>query len=387
MTREVDAQGETTLRILHVTEAMAAGTLTILTSISQRQAAEGSVVSVLYAAREENPSDDDLHRRFGPNVSLLTPVQGSSSLRGKLALFKRIREIANSGNVDVVHFHSSIAGGIGRLAISSKRGRAVAYSPHGFAFLREDKSPLVRRAFEWAERLLARRSVLVLTSPSEMRLATTRLHVAEPRLLKSGVPSASIPLVRIEPRPTAKPRVTMVGRMVYQKGPWRFAHVADALHETAEFVWVGGGDPADRDRWIGRAPVRVVEWASPEELEELLEETDIILFPTLWEGMALSLIQAQARGIPAVTTDVGGNRDTVIDGLTGFVRSTDEELISATQALISDRELRQSFSAAALSHARSELVDDQIGVDSILIYREELRRRAPRAGSKSRGQS
>lgn len=373
------------LRILHVTEAMAAGTLTFLLSISRRQAEAGATVSILYAEREENPSVDELHRRFGPKVALRPAITGASSLRGKFALFRAVRELAGSRDFDVIHFHSSMAGGLGRLAISSKRGLLVAYSPHGFAFLREDKPRAIRSAFEWAERLLARRSILVLTSPSEVRLAVNRLRVAAPRLLKSGVSSESIPPFRTQQLSKGKPRVTMVGRMVFQKGPWRFASVAIALHDIAEFVWVGGGDAEDRERWIGQAPVRVIEWASPEELERLLNETDIMLFPTLWEGMALSLIQAQARGIPAVTTDIGGNRDTVIDGETGFVRATDEGLISATRTLASDPQLRRSFSDAALAHARSGLVDDQIGTDSIGIYREELARIAATSPTKSRG--
>ena len=42
----------------------------------------------------------------------------------------------------------------------------------------------------------------------------------------------------------------MIGRICYQKAPWRFAAVAEALHGQARFVWVGDGDAADRRRWL-----------------------------------------------------------------------------------------------------------------------------------------
>lgn len=162
--------------------------------------------------------------------------------------------------------------------------------------------------------------------------------------------------------------VVTTARITYQKAPWRFAAVARALQGRARFLWVGGGDPADIARWIGDAPVEMREWVTPEELGEVFKEADIFLFPTLWEGMVVSLIQAQGRGLPAVTSNVVGNRDTVLDGTTGCVRTDEQGLIEATRSLIDDAELRRTMGSAAVEHVREHFTDDRIGTDSLEIY-------------------
>jgi len=107
---------------------------------------------------------------------------------------------------------------------------------------------------------------------------------------------------------------------------------------------------------------------SQADLEALLRRTDVLLFPSLWEGMSLSLIQAQARGIPVVTSDVVGNRDAVVHGVTGYVCDNDQDLLDATEALLTDESLRTRMGAAAAEHAREHLTDDTIGIDSLAIY-------------------
>jgi glycosyltransferase involved in cell wall biosynthesis len=107
-----------------------------------------------------------------------------------------------------------------------------------------------------------------------------------------------------------------------------------------------------------------------------MAKIDILLFPTLWEGFALSLAQAQASGIPAVVSDVVGNRDAVIDGVTGYVCATDDELIEDLGRLLEDPGLWHAMSRDATKWAKEQLVDNELGTETLLIYRD-------RAGFKS----
>lgn len=84
--------------------------------------------------------------------------------------------------------------------------------------------------------------------------------------------------------------------------------------------------------------------------------------------MPLALMECQALGTPAVARDIVGNRDIVIDGLTGFLRESDEALLLALGDLIDCAELRQKFSAAATSMAVEKLNDRHLGPDSLEIY-------------------
>lgn len=354
-------------RVLHVTEAMSSGVLSLVDSLSRRQAEEGAEVGVLFAPRPDTPSDAVLRARFDPRVGL-ERVSAGGRVRDLRALSAAV--VRRAGEVDVVHFHSSYAGAVGRVALRRRLpATRVFYSPHGFAFLRLDVPAPVRHGIRSLERLLARGSTLVLTSPSEYALAERALRPARAHLLRTGVPSAS---VRAQPRPVTpgrRPVVGMIGRVTAQKAPWRFAAAARVLADHADFVWIGGGSDTDERRWFADSPVRVTGWVSPAQLTDLIDTIDVLLFPSLWEGMSLSLMQAQAQGIPAVVSDVVGNRDSVRHGLTGFVCADDDELIDATDRLLAHPELRARMSDAARDWAREALIDDAIGRDSLELYR------------------
>ncbi len=357
-----------TVRVLHVTEAMGAGIVTLLSSISKRQREAGAEVSVLFLERPETPSDEVLQSRFDESVEL-TRLTTGNRVRDFRALFTRLRSVYRSGEFDAVHLHSSLAGAIGRAAAKSARSRTKTfYSPHGFAFLRLNTSERTRKATRTIERVFANTGSVILTSQTEFEIATEQLKPKRAYLLQTGVPSEAVKARERHVEVGALPTVAMIGRVSYQKAPWRFAKVAQALAGRANFVWIGGGDEHDEQQWLADPALTITGWISPERLEELIDEVDVLLFPSLWEGMSLSLIQAQSQGIPAVVSDVVGNRDSVKDGVTGFVCADDEELTARTSLLIDDPHLRTTMSLAALDWARTALTDDNIGVDSLAIY-------------------
>ncbi len=361
-------------RILHVTEAMGSGVLSVLDSISRRQAEAGAEVRVMFIPRPETPSDDALRARFHPAVALerLSTRSRHGDLR---ALHRAVRRDRDS---DVVHAHSSFAGAVVRNALRGRRHPdSVFYSPHGFAFLRLDLPAAARAVIRLVERRLARHATLILTSPSEYAVARSALTPPRAHLLQTGVAAETVARDPRSSDGSRRPVVGMVGRVTYQKAPWRFAAAASALGDRADFVWIGGGAREDEVRWFAGTPVRVTGWVSPDDLAALIDGLDVLLFPSLWEGMSLSLIQAQAQGLPAVVSDVVGNRDAVDDGVTGFIRDTDEELIAATALLLDDPELRERMSAAAIVWARRALTDDRVGHDSLALYAAASPRTVP----------
>ena len=162
--------------------------------------------------------------------------------------------------------------------------------------------------------------------------------------------------------------VVASGRLGEQKGPDRFAEVARALGARADFVWIGDGPPEGRERWIGDAPVRLTGWLAHEDVIAQLAASDIFLFPTRWEGMPISLMEAQVMGIPAVATDIVGNRDVVLSGETGYLCTDVPSLIAAVSSLVDDPLARSRMSARALEVQRDRLSDVDLGTASIQIY-------------------
>jgi glycosyltransferase involved in cell wall biosynthesis len=73
---------------------------------------------------------------------------------------------------------------------------------------------------------------------------------------------------------------------------------------------------------------------------------DLICLTSNNEGTPVSLIEAQACGVPVLTTDVGGVKDILLEGETGFIVSARNVELFAEKLvhLINNEELRKKMS-------------------------------------------
>lgn len=85
------------------------------------------------------------------------------------------------------------------------------------------------------------------------------------------------------------------------------------------------------------------------DVERFYEVADLFLMPSRTEGMSNSLLEAMAAGLPVVVSDVGGNRDAVEDGRSGFLVDWDDPVACAAvlSALIENPCLRRTMGQAA----------------------------------------
>ena len=101
-----------------------------------------------------------------------------------------------------------------------------------------------------------------------------------------------------------------------------------------------------------------IQWLGHrKDVLELLKQSHIMAFPSWYrEGLPKSVIEAEAIGRPVVTTDSVGCRDTVVDGLNGFmipIKDADA-LASALKKLIDYPALRQEMAHNAREFAVSK---------------------------------
>jgi glycosyltransferase involved in cell wall biosynthesis len=101
-----------------------------------------------------------------------------------------------------------------------------------------------------------------------------------------------------------------------------------------------------RVRFLGRVPLS--------EIPEAYNAADVFLMPSIHpEGLAYTLIEAMACGLPAIATSLGGNMET-LGGCGMLVRhSSPEELAAAMLELVSNPEKRATMGQACLARARA----------------------------------
>lgn len=359
------------MRIIHITEAMGGGVAHSLSQLARAQAADGHEVTVVHSVRPDTPVDRlpelypfPISRIQLPMVTKISPVKDA------IAFFK-ICLLLQAERPDVIHLHSSKAGILGRLAAYILgKSNVVFYSPRGFAFLREDVPPFRRNFFLYLERIACKLGgVLIGCSKTELDLA--RFKVLHPRsyLVENSVDLKDVPVAK----GSQDDVVTVItsGRICYQKAPWRFRILMESCSDLpVNFVWLGDGDLQGELVEKGRpsSNLRITGWLPREEVYELLAVADIFVLPSLWEGMPLALIEAQAGGLPAVVSDVVGNRDVVIHGETGFVCKTDSEMIDKTRLLIKNVVLRRQMGLAACDMAKERFSVARMHSEMMKIY-------------------
>jgi glycosyltransferase involved in cell wall biosynthesis len=99
---------------------------------------------------------------------------------------------------------------------------------------------------------------------------------------------------------------------------------------------------------------RVVFTGRVEDVAERLRASDVFVFPSEFEALGISLIEAAACGLPAVATRTGGIVDVVEDGVSGLLVPPADAaaLASAMSALVADPERRGRMGRQARQIAR-----------------------------------
>lgn len=75
-----------------------------------------------------------------------------------------------------------------------------------------------------------------------------------------------------------------------------------------------------------------------------LNNSDIFILPSKWEGVPISIIEAMGTGLPIIASNVGGISDMIINGQQGIlIDPNTNELTEALLRLIDDFDLRKEI--------------------------------------------
>jgi glycosyltransferase involved in cell wall biosynthesis len=129
---------------------------------------------------------------------------------------------------------------------------------------------------------------------------------------------------------------------------------------------------------LGLRHVRFTGRVPPDEMAKLLNEADILLNSPDIDNMPLSLIEAQAAGLPVVSTSTGGIPYIVKDGETGLLvpPGDDEALARAAMRLLDEPGLALRLTRAARASCLSQYTWPAVQDQWVQLYRDLAARRA-----------
>lgn len=202
----------------------------------------------------------------------------------------------------------------------------------GFTFIEEEgKTSLRKRLIRLAVVTLGRLSLpmakpLIVLNPDDQDMAI-RLRWAKPEnvVCLGGI---GVDLDQWHPAPPVTNPVTflLAARLLREKGIVEYVEAArrvKARHPQARFILLGGLDDNpgaltedEVRRWVEEG---TIEWPGHVPVQPWLTQASVYVLPSYREGVPRSTQEAMAMGRPVITTDAPGCRETVIDGVNGFL--------------------------------------------------------------------
>ena len=191
----------------------------------------------------------------------------------------------------------------------------------------------------------------------------------DPRLLRGEPPTS---------RSRRTPTVMYAGRLCAEKGVTVALEAIDVLvngeRRRVRFRVYGEGDPSYCDQMRDYVRERrledVVTFAGQVDRHELVgayDSADVLVVPSLWEEpFGLVAVEAMARGVPVVASNVGGLRQVVRDGVDGYLVEPGAAgaLAGAVERLLGSPSRREAMGRAGY-HAVRERFDIEACVDRI----------------------
>jgi glycosyltransferase involved in cell wall biosynthesis len=179
---------------------------------------------------------------------------------------------------------------------------------------------------------------------------------------------------------TDEPVILCVARFVARKRHLDLVQAAEQLVARGiglRLVFVGDGPtlPAIQATVRDGPAAGLVEFRGPlgaDAVRTELRRADICCLPSQWEGMANSVMESMAVGLPVVGTDVNGIADLVIHMETGLLvePANPTALADALATLIGDIAMRRRFGAAGRKRVESEFTMDTVVAAKTSLYRE-----------------
>lgn len=311
-------------------------------------------------------------------------VADAKAVRALTAVMRTMRP-------DIVHTHTTTAGGLGRIAA---RRAKVPHTVHTFdghvlsGYLSAPQTKLLATA----ERLLAHRTDVLIAVSSQVRDDLLSLGIGrEPqwRVIPHGLELDDL-LNGPAPAPASRdklglpqgvPLVGIIGRLAAIKDHATFVATAArvaAVHPDVEFVVAGDGALRPSVEAAAKAAlgdrVHFLGWAT--DLPTLYGALDIVVLTSRNEGTPLTLMEAGAAGVPVVATRVGGVPEVVKDGQTGFVLPAGDAqaLAAKVELLLSDPEVAHAMGEAARDWVRARYTWQRLVADITALYDELMER-------------
>ena len=356
--------------------------------------------TMLVGGLPEADESDSLHipENYGIQPVLIEELVRNPSIGSDRKAYKRLKEIIREFDPHIVHTHASKAGALGRKAADSCNVPVIVHTFHGHVF-HSYFGKVKTRLFKEIERNLAKKSDAIVAISERQREELCHVHKIcakeKTHVIPLGFDLQPFHDKRMKERDSKRDEfnlaeddiaVAIIGRFAPIKNHDLFFDAMEVVLSKTEkklklFVV---GDGAERKSIENRAErlnnkfpesVRLTSWVT--DIATFNAAIDIICLTSNNEGTPVSLIEAQAACIPVISTDVGGVRDILKDGDTGFIVPVNDAVLFADKVLelVENEKKRQKMSQNGWAFVKDTFHYNTLASNMDRLYKELLEKK------------
>lgn len=320
-------------KLLYFVEAFGGGIFTYLCNLSN-QLCDDFDIYIAYGIREQTPKN--FEKYFDKRVHLIriNNYQREISFSKDLAAFKEMKNVVKQINPDLIHLNSSKAGILGRLLLKNSK-IPVFYTPHGYSFLMTNISNKKRWFYKTLEKKFAFKNIKTIAC-SKSEYDISRMITSNSTYVDNGINLQEFSSHLLDMKNKVlrgkykNIKVATLGRISVQKNPELFNKIAESLPEI-EFVWIGDGELKSK---LLADNIKVTGWVNKAKALDILNNTDIFLLTSLWEGLPMALLEAMYLKKICLVSNVVGNKDVIKSGYNGYLCNNAMDFINIIKEIL-----------------------------------------------------
>lgn len=272
---------------------------------------------------------------------------------------KKLYNLIKTEKFDIVHCHSAKAGTLGRIAARFYGVKKIVYTVHGWgSSVNPYQSKFKTYIFSFIEIILSFFSTdIVCVSKADEKIGI-KFKISNRKLgtIYNGVTIDIIDEVKnIRQELDILDNEVIIGTVARVAPPkdWKNSlKLSNYLKKQGinfKFLWVGDGPEFNKLKTTIKKMKLEKEFillGNRNDVSSILENLDIFILLTNWEGLPISIIEAMHKSLPIIASNVGGNKELVFNKKNGYLiqdNSNIEFIGDKVINIVKDKELQKKL--------------------------------------------
>jgi glycosyltransferase involved in cell wall biosynthesis len=174
-------------------------------------------------------------------------------------------------------------------------------------------------------------------------------HWADEKFIRGKDSRAEFPDVH-----PGNPVVLFTGRVSHEKGVMEIPEIFRGIKEKvpdAKLVIAGTG-PAENELRAALPDAIFLGWVDHDDLPGIYSSADIMILPSKFDTFSCVVLEALSCGLPVIAYNTKGPKDIILDGVNGYLVSSNTEFIHKINHLFTDKKLQLTLRENAIKRAR-----------------------------------